>query len=67
MCPKHGEDKQTLEFGAEEGLLHGPSKENGWLLLKRPEVPNGFQGRVLKGIFWGNDFRVYDFLPIGWW
>jgi len=25
-----------------------PSKENGQLVLKRPELPNAFQGRVLK-------------------
>ena len=24
------------------------NKENGQLMLKRPELPNGFQGRVLK-------------------
>ena len=24
------------------------NKENGQLVLKRPELPNGFQGRVLK-------------------
>ena len=27
----------------------GPSKENGQLMLKRPKVPDGFQGRVFKG------------------
>ena len=26
-----------------------PSKENGQLMLKRHELPDGFQGRVLKG------------------
>ena len=27
----------------------GPSKENEQLMLKRPELPEGFQGRVFKG------------------
>ena len=26
-----------------------PGKENGQLVLKRPELPNGFQTSVLKG------------------
>ena len=26
----------------------GPSKENGQLMLRRPKLPNGFQGRVFK-------------------
>lgn len=35
------------EFTAENGLLQGLSKENGWLTLKRLEHSNGFQGRSL--------------------
>jgi hypothetical protein len=27
----------------------GPRKGNGWLILKRPALTNGFQGRVFKG------------------
>ena len=27
----------------------GPSKENGQLMLKRPELPDGFWGRAFKG------------------
>ena len=30
-------------------LNMGPSKENGQLTLKRPELLEGFQGRVFKG------------------
>lgn len=26
-----------------------PSRENGWLMLKRPKLPKGFQGRDFKG------------------
>ena len=39
------------EFGAKKGLLHGPSKENRWLVLKRPKFPDGFQGKLFKGKF----------------
>ena len=27
----------------------GPNKKNGQLMLKRPELPDGFQGSVFKG------------------
>ena len=30
------------------GLIAGTSKENRQLMLKRPELPNGFQRRVFK-------------------
>ena len=40
---------ETVEFGAEEGSLPGPSKENGWLVFKRPKHPYGIQGRVFIG------------------
>ena len=61
----HSEAKQTemLEFGAEKGLLQGPSKEN-W--LKKPKVLDGFQERVLKANL-GEGCRVCDFLLTGWW
>ena len=40
---------EAPEFRAEEGLLQGLSKENGQVVLKRPELPNDFQGTVFKG------------------
>ena len=49
VCPVHSEAKQTKQFGAVKGLLQGPSKENGLLVLKRPKLPDGFQGGVFKG------------------
>ena len=36
-------------------------------MLKRPEITDGFQGRVFKGKIWGEGCTVYDFLLIGWW
>ena len=46
MNPTYGEAKQTrmLEFGAEKGLLQGPSKGNIWLMLKDPNSPKVFRG-----------------------
>lgn len=39
-CPMHREVKQTkTECGGQKGLLQGPSKENRWQMLKRPELP----------------------------
>lgn len=41
MCLTNGGAKYTemLEFGAEKGLLQGPCRENGGLVLKRLELP----------------------------
>ena len=45
------EVKQTekLEFGVEKGSLQGSSKEYMMFMLRRLELPSGFQGRVFKG------------------
>ena len=32
-------------------ICRAPCKENGQLMLKRPELPNGFQGRAFKATF----------------
>ena len=38
MCPMHSEAKQTqMKFGAEKGLLQGPTKENRQLMLKKAQ------------------------------
>ena len=42
-----------------------PSKKNGQLMRKRPELPDCFQGRVFKG-FGGWRLQLMDFLFIGW-
>ena len=55
-----------LEFGAGKGLLQEPSKDHGWLMLRRPELPDCFQERVLKGNIWGGGCKVEDFLWIAW-
>lgn len=63
----HSEAKQTemLESEAAKGLFQGASKENRWLVLKRPELLDGFQRRVFKGNIWGHSSKVYDFLSTG--
>ena len=35
------------------------------LVIKRPELSNGFQGRVFKGKIWGDGCRVHDRLAGG--
>ena len=48
-----GSKAKLLTLGCGEGRVsiycRAPSKENGQLVLKRPELPNGFQGRGFKG------------------
>ena len=45
--------------------MAGPSKENGWLVLKTPKLSDGFGGEVFIGKMWGEGCRVCDFLLIG--
>ena len=35
--------------------------------VKKPELPDGFQGVVFIEKIWGEGYRVCDFLLIGWW
>ena len=35
--------------------------------LKRPELPDGFQGRAFKGSIWSERCRGHEFLLMGWW
>ena len=44
-------------------LIAGPSKESRWLMLRKPELPDGFQRTVFIGRIWGEGCRVCDFLP----
>lgn len=41
LLPHCGDSKYSI-------YCRASSKESGQLVLKRPELPNGFQGRVLK-------------------
>ena len=43
------------------------AKENGQLMLKRPKLSDGFQGRIFKGDTWGKGCRGHTFLLMGWW
>ena len=49
-CP--ASDPSCCE-GKDSVCGRAPSKENGQLVLKRPELPDGFQGRVLKAALGG--------------
>ena len=46
LAPGCGEGKYRVYCKAPN---IGPTKEKGQLLNKRPELPDGFQGRVFKG------------------
>ena len=52
-------------------ILRAASKENRQLILKRPNLCNGFQKRVFKGNIRGEDHRVcdhfMDIFLIDWW
>ena len=60
-------NKQKCRSLEQRKVYCRPSKENRWFVLKRPELPDGFQGEVFIGKIWGAGCRVCDFLPIGWW
>ena len=55
-------------FLSSERFIAGPSKENGWLMVRNhPQPLDDFQGRVSIGKIWCGGCRVRDFLLIGWW
>ena len=47
-----------LGVGSRDRSVEEPSKENGWLGLTRPELPDSFGGRVFIGNIWGEGCRV---------
>ena len=42
---------QNVGIWSRERFIAGPSKENRWLGLKRPALPNGFKEEFLKAKF----------------
>ena len=54
-----GQTIQNIGVWSTESFTAEPSKKNRWLILRRPELPNGFQ---FKGKTWGEGCMVYDFL-----
>ena len=38
-----------MSVSSTEGFIAGPGKENGWLMSKKPKLPEGFQQRTFKG------------------
>ena len=46
-------------------VIARPSKENEWLMLKTPELPDGLGREVFIGKIWGEGCRMYDFPLIG--
>ena len=62
-----GQTNQKVRVWSRERFSAGPSKENGWLMLKNPKLPAGLGGEVFIGNICGEGCRVCDFLLIGWW
>ena len=69
VCPLHGggQTNQNVGVWSREGFTAGPSKENGWFVLKNLKLPDGFGGEVFIGKTWGEGGRVCDFLLTGCW
>lgn len=62
------EAKQTeTSIWRRKRFIPGPSKEDGWLVLKNLQLFNSFQGGVFIGTIWGEGGRVCGFPLIGWW
>ena len=61
-----GQTNWKVGLWSRERFIAGPSKKNGWLVLKNPELPEGCQGEVFIGKIWGEGCRVCDFLLMGW-
>ena len=62
MCPTHSEAKhtETLEFGAEKGLLQGHARRRLAHAPQNPELSEGFQQSIFKGQVREGDGRVCD-------
>ena len=59
---KWGQVNRNVRVWSRERFTAGPSKENGWRVLKKPELPDGFGGKVFIGKIWGEGWRVCGFL-----
>ena len=73
-CPMHSKDN-LLTPGCDEGKCGiyskvpnvAPNKENRRLRLNRPELSDGFQGRVFKGNIRGKDVMCQMSLCTSFW
>ena len=62
-----GQTDLNIRVWCRERFIAGPSKGNGWLMLKKHQLLDGFQGEVFIGKIWGEGCKVCDFPLIGWW
>ena len=63
MKQNQSTDTRLFEEKVQQGANCGdPIKENGQLMLKRPRLPDGFQGRTFKGNICGEGCSVWTFL-----
>ena len=62
-----GQTDLNIRVWCRERFIAGPSKGNGWLMLKKHQLLDGFQGEVFIGKIWGEGCKVCDFPLTGWW
>ena len=70
LCAQNRPRPDKLQgWRLEQRMVYGgmPSKENGQPLLRRPKLPGGFQGRVLKATFGVRAAEGMTFLLTGGW
>lgn len=48
-----GQVKLSISVWRREKFMQGPCVENGWLVLKRPKLPDEFQGKSFYRQNWG--------------
>ena len=57
-----GQANWNVRVWSRERFIEGPSKENRWLTLRRPKLPDGFLGKIFIDKIWGEGYRVHDVL-----
>ena len=73
MCLRISKAKRYRSFRvwSRGRFIAGPCKENGWFMLKKTKLPEGFQQSIFKGKVREGYPRVCDCLVhnslIGWW
>ena len=65
-CAQHiARSSQNVRVSSTEIFIAGPGKENGWLMSKKPKLPEGFQQRTFKGQMRAGHGRLLHLLGIG--
>ena len=61
-CTQHTvrPDRPKCQFGAKR-FITGPSEKNKYYCLKKPDLSDGFWGKVFVGKIWAEGFRCVIF------